>query len=61
MGREDLYAEAGHLIRAQIADYQKRVGGFEIASLQVNFNTLSFEDARRCVDLIGREVIPRFT
>jgi natural product biosynthesis luciferase-like monooxygenase protein len=47
-------------IRAQIANYQKLVGGFEIASLQVNFNTLAFEDARRSVELFAREVMPHF-
>jgi alkanesulfonate monooxygenase SsuD/methylene tetrahydromethanopterin reductase-like flavin-dependent oxidoreductase (luciferase family) len=47
-------------IRGQIADYQKLVGGFEIASLQVNFNTLAFEDARRSVELFAREVMPHF-
>ncbi len=47
-------------ICAQIAEYQKLVGGFEIASLQVNFNTLAFDDARRSVDLFAREVMPHF-
>lgn len=47
-------------IAGQIADYQQRVGGFEIASLQVNFNDLPFDDARRSVELFGRDVIPRF-
>jgi alkanesulfonate monooxygenase SsuD/methylene tetrahydromethanopterin reductase-like flavin-dependent oxidoreductase (luciferase family) len=47
-------------IADQIADYQRRVGGFESASLQVNFNTLPFEDARRSVELFGTAVIPRF-
>lgn len=44
----------------QIAAYRRQVGGFEIASLQVNFNTIGFEDAKRSVELFGRAVIPRF-
>ena len=36
------------------------VGGFEDASLQVNFNTILFEDAQRSVRLFGEEVVPRF-
>jgi alkanesulfonate monooxygenase SsuD/methylene tetrahydromethanopterin reductase-like flavin-dependent oxidoreductase (luciferase family) len=44
----------------QIAAYQKLVGGFEIASLQVNFNTISYEDADASVRLFGRQVLPRF-
>jgi alkanesulfonate monooxygenase SsuD/methylene tetrahydromethanopterin reductase-like flavin-dependent oxidoreductase (luciferase family) len=47
-------------IRDQIADYQKTTGGFEIASLQVNFNTLALEHARASTELFGREVIPHF-
>jgi alkanesulfonate monooxygenase SsuD/methylene tetrahydromethanopterin reductase-like flavin-dependent oxidoreductase (luciferase family) len=34
---------------------------FEHASLQVNFNTLPFEDALRSVQLFAREVMPHFT
>lgn len=48
-------------IADQIVAYDKAVGGFEIASLQVNFNTLSFEDASASVRLFAREVIPRFS
>jgi alkanesulfonate monooxygenase SsuD/methylene tetrahydromethanopterin reductase-like flavin-dependent oxidoreductase (luciferase family) len=47
-------------IAEQIAAYRRVVGGFEIASLQVNFNTVSYDDASNSVRLFGREVIPRF-
>ena len=47
-------------IAEQIAEYDRKVGGFEIASLQVNFNSLALEAARESVELFGREVIPRF-
>ena len=43
----------------QVREYDARVGGFEIASLQVNFNTIGFEDARRSVELFGRRVMAR--
>jgi alkanesulfonate monooxygenase SsuD/methylene tetrahydromethanopterin reductase-like flavin-dependent oxidoreductase (luciferase family) len=34
------------------------VGGFESASLQVNFNTIALDDARRSIRLFAREVMP---
>ena len=46
-------------ILAQIKAYDAGVGGFEVASLQVNFNTISLTDARRSTELFGREVLPR--
>ena len=47
-------------IRDAIADYSQQVGGFEIASMQVNFNTISVEDAEASIALFAREVIPHF-
>ena len=44
----------------QVKAYDAEVGGFEDASLQVNFNTISFEDAEHSVRLFGEEVLPRF-
>lgn len=44
----------------QIHAYHKTVGGFDDASLQVNFNTLGYEDAERSVRLFGERVIPFF-
>jgi alkanesulfonate monooxygenase SsuD/methylene tetrahydromethanopterin reductase-like flavin-dependent oxidoreductase (luciferase family) len=46
-------------IVAQARAYQEQVGGFEVASLQVNFATLPFADAERSLGLFGREVLPR--
>lgn len=46
-------------ILKQAEAYQKQVGKFEVASMQVNFATLAFEDARRSVGLFARGVLPR--
>jgi alkanesulfonate monooxygenase SsuD/methylene tetrahydromethanopterin reductase-like flavin-dependent oxidoreductase (luciferase family) len=46
-------------IVAQAKNYYEQVGGFEIASLQVNFATLAFPDAERSLHLFGKEVLPR--
>ena len=46
-------------IVAQAKDYQQQIGGFEIASLQVNFATLAFPEAERSMQLFGKEVLPR--
>lgn len=46
---------------AKIEAYHQTVGGFEDASLQVNFNTIAYEDAVRSVRLFGEAVIPHFT
>ena len=45
----------------QVAAYDKLIGGFEIASLQVNFNTIPFEAAQRSMRLFSEKVIPRFS
>lgn len=45
----------------QIAHYEKETGGFEDASLQVNFTSISYEDADHSVRLFGEQVIPRFS
>ncbi len=47
-------------IAEQIDAYRERVGGFESASLQVNFNTIPYEDAERSARLFGERVMPRF-
>jgi alkanesulfonate monooxygenase SsuD/methylene tetrahydromethanopterin reductase-like flavin-dependent oxidoreductase (luciferase family) len=44
----------------QVRDYNAAVGGFEIASLQVNFNMISYPDAARSMKLFGERVIPQF-
>jgi alkanesulfonate monooxygenase SsuD/methylene tetrahydromethanopterin reductase-like flavin-dependent oxidoreductase (luciferase family) len=48
-------------IAAKIARLQHDFGGFEHASLQVNFNTMPFEPALASMRLFAREVMPRFT
>jgi alkanesulfonate monooxygenase SsuD/methylene tetrahydromethanopterin reductase-like flavin-dependent oxidoreductase (luciferase family) len=47
-------------IADHIAAYDKLVGGFEIASLQVNFNTIPVEAAQRSMRLFSEKVMPRF-
>jgi alkanesulfonate monooxygenase SsuD/methylene tetrahydromethanopterin reductase-like flavin-dependent oxidoreductase (luciferase family) len=44
----------------QIETFRAGAGDFEIASLQVNFNTISYDDARRSMELFARDVMPRF-
>jgi alkanesulfonate monooxygenase SsuD/methylene tetrahydromethanopterin reductase-like flavin-dependent oxidoreductase (luciferase family) len=46
-------------IQDTIATYQRQVGGFEIASLQVNFNDMSLEDADASMRQFGEKVLPR--
>ena len=41
-----------------IASYQRQVGGFEIASVQVNFNDLPVEEAEASMRLFGEKVLP---
>ena len=47
-------------VRQRIADYQDLTGGFEVASLQVNFNTVSYEEALSSMRLFSKEVMPHF-
>jgi alkanesulfonate monooxygenase SsuD/methylene tetrahydromethanopterin reductase-like flavin-dependent oxidoreductase (luciferase family) len=42
-----------------IATYQRQVGGFEVASLQVNFNDLPLAAAEASMRLFGERVLPR--
>lgn len=44
----------------RIHEYDRSVGGFELASLQVNFNLIPYEDAARSMRLFGEKVIPHF-
>lgn len=43
-----------------IRDYDRQIGGLDDASLQVNFTSVSYEDAERSVRLFGEKVIPQF-
>ena len=47
-------------ISQQIAEYNQAVGGFDIASLQVNFSTISVEDAEASMRLFSTAVMPQF-
>ncbi len=44
----------------QIEDFIGQNGPFDVASLQVNFNTIAYEHAAESMRLFGRQVIPRF-
>jgi alkanesulfonate monooxygenase SsuD/methylene tetrahydromethanopterin reductase-like flavin-dependent oxidoreductase (luciferase family) len=47
-------------IAEKIAMYNDLVGGFEVASLQVNFNTIPLDAAQRSMRLFAEKVMPRF-
>lgn len=44
----------------QIESYRSRNAPFEIASMQVNFNTIAYDDAAASMRLFGSKVIPHF-
>jgi alkanesulfonate monooxygenase SsuD/methylene tetrahydromethanopterin reductase-like flavin-dependent oxidoreductase (luciferase family) len=44
----------------QVREYDRIVGGFEIASLQINFNTIGLQDAEASMRLFAKEVMPHF-
>lgn len=48
-------------VRAQLERLNAEIGGFEHASLQVNFHLLPQDEALRSLELFAREVIPHFT
>ena len=43
-----------------ISDFHTQIGGFDVASLQVNTKMMPVEMARASMELFGREVIPKF-
>lgn len=45
---------------AQIERYSQACGGFDIASMQVNFHMLPADEALRSIELFASEVMPRF-
>ena len=47
-------------IREAIAEYSDAVGGFEVASLQINFGALSAKDAEASMRVFAGEVMPHF-
>jgi hypothetical protein len=44
-----------------IADFSRQIGGFDIASLQVNTKLTDVEKAKASMRLFAREVMPRFS
>jgi alkanesulfonate monooxygenase SsuD/methylene tetrahydromethanopterin reductase-like flavin-dependent oxidoreductase (luciferase family) len=44
-----------------IAEYDEQLGGFEIASMQVNFNTITVDAAEASMRLFAEQVMPHFT
>jgi alkanesulfonate monooxygenase SsuD/methylene tetrahydromethanopterin reductase-like flavin-dependent oxidoreductase (luciferase family) len=48
-------------LRKQIAAYRNQIGDFESASLQVNFNTIAYADAKASMELFAREVMPHIS
>ena len=61
MGSGSAWIGSPDEIAATIARLQAEFGGFEHASLQVNFNTMPFAPALASMQLFAREVMPRFT
>jgi len=47
-------------IRKAVAQYDSEVGGFESASLQVNFGMIPYAEAEASMRLFAREVMPHF-
>jgi alkanesulfonate monooxygenase SsuD/methylene tetrahydromethanopterin reductase-like flavin-dependent oxidoreductase (luciferase family) len=47
-------------VREMIARINEEYGGFESASMQVNFNVLPHAEAMRSVELFAKEVMPAF-
>jgi hypothetical protein len=45
-------------IRKAVAQYDSAVGGFESASLQVNFGMIPYAEAEASMRLFAREVMP---
>ncbi|NEQ65519.1 MAG: LLM class flavin-dependent oxidoreductase [Symploca sp. SIO2D2] len=48
-------------VREAISDYYHQVGGFDIASMQINFNTLPVEATEASIRLFAKEVMPKFS
>lgn len=47
-------------VREQLHEFDKVMGGVDEASLQVNFNDMTYADAERSVRLFGEKVMPHF-
>jgi len=44
----------------QLHEFERVLGGVDQASMQVNFNDMSYADAERSVRLFGEKVMPHF-
>ena len=42
-----------------VREYNASIGGFDIASLQVNFNTIGYEEAANSMRLFGERALPK--
>jgi alkanesulfonate monooxygenase SsuD/methylene tetrahydromethanopterin reductase-like flavin-dependent oxidoreductase (luciferase family) len=49
------------MIARQIEEYNEAVGGFDLASIQVNFGLMDQKKAHASMRLFSKEVMPRFT
>lgn len=49
------------MIVKQLRAYSESIGGFDIASLQVNFYDIPFAAARKSMALFARDVMPKFS
>jgi alkanesulfonate monooxygenase SsuD/methylene tetrahydromethanopterin reductase-like flavin-dependent oxidoreductase (luciferase family) len=47
-------------VREQLDEFEKVMGGVDQASMQVNFNDMTYADAERSVRLFGEKVMPYF-
>ena len=47
-------------VREQLNEFEKVMGGVDQASMQVNFNDMTYADAERSVRLFGEKVMPYF-
>ena len=45
----------------QVRECDRLIGGFEVASLQVNFNPVSLQDAEVSMRLFANEVVPNLS
>ena len=47
-------------VREQLNEFEKVMGGVDQASMQINFNDMTYADAERSVRLFGEKVMPYF-
>ena len=47
-------------VTEQLHEFARAMGGVDAASMQVNFNDMTYADAERSVRLFGEKVMPHF-